>query len=218
MKARLSQFAYLTAAAFAAVIFVCTINAQDVKVNDAPLRDFAKDVQAKIDKKEIDVTKPFSVEMAAVINDDGKLNRTTSKFTSESGDAKMVEVAKQAILAMGDSGYFGYLLQAGISQATLSVSQTAQTFTGNVHASKNRFEAAVLTSGINAMLSIGVSRQNMQPNEKLILENTRASHDAGNIDITCTLPAADFQRMIINNPQVSYQPTRANIPITIVAF
>ncbi|HEY2846873.1 MAG TPA: hypothetical protein VGI80_03585, partial [Pyrinomonadaceae bacterium] len=161
-------------------------------------RDLAKDVQAKIDKKEIDVTKPFAVEMSALITGDGKLDKNASKFTSESGDAKMIEVAKQAIWAMGNSGYFGYLQQAGISQATLSVSQTAQTFTGKVHSSKSRFEAAIMTSGISAMLSIARS-QDMQPNEKLIIENTRASHDGGNIDIICTLPAADFQRMILGN-------------------
>lgn len=199
MTFKLSRAIFLTAAMFVvAAVFACTTSAQDVRVNDAPLRDFAKDVQAKIDKKEIDVTKPFSVEMSAVINDDGRLNRNASKFTSESGDPKMVEVAKEAIWAMGDSGYFGYLQQAGISQATLMVSQTEQTFTGSVRSSKNRFEAALITSGVNAMLSIGRS-QNMDPNQKLIIENTHASHDGGNIDITCTLPAADFQRMILGN-------------------
>ena len=205
MRFRLSR-SVLTAAVFAAAIFVCGINAQDIKVNDAPLRDFAKDVQAKIDKKEIDVTKPFAVEMSAIIKDDGKLDKNASKFTSESGDPKMVEIAKQAIWAMGDSGYFGYLQQAGISQATLSVTQTAQTFIGSVHSSKNRFEAAIVTSGINAALKIGLS-QDMQPNEKLILQNTRASHDGGNIDITCTLPAADFQRMILGNTAAASGPS-----------
>jgi hypothetical protein len=191
---------------FIAAAFACAANAQDIKVNDAPLRNFAKDVQAKIDKKEIDVTKPFAVEMAAVIKDDGNLDKNASKFTRESGDPKMVDVAKQAIWAMGDSGYFGYLEQAGISQATLSVAQTAQTFTGSVHSSKNRFEAAIVTGGINAALKIGLS-QDMQPNEKLILQNTRASHDGGNIDITCTLPAADFQRMILGDKAATAGPS-----------
>ena len=207
MNLRLSRSSRFATAVFAAAVFVCAATAQDVKVNDAPLREFGKNVQAKIDKKEIDVTKPFAVEMSAVITSDGKLDKNASKFTSESGDPKMLEVAKQAVWAMGDSGYFGYLQQAGISQAILSVAQNAQTFTGNVHSSKNRFEATVLTSGINAMLSIGLSQQNMQPNEKLILQNTRASHDGGNIDITCTLPAADFQRMILGNTAAASGPS-----------
>ncbi len=197
----------IAAAVFAAVVFVCGASAQDIKVNDGPLRDLSKDVKAKIDRKEIDVTKPFAVEMSAVIKDDGTLDKNASKFTSESGDPKMVDVAKQAIWAMGDSGYFGYLQQAGISQATLSVTQTAQTFTGSVHSSKNRFEAAIVTAGINAALQIGLS-QDMQPNEKLILQNTRASHDGGYIDITCTLPAADFQRMILGNASAASGPSQ----------
>jgi hypothetical protein len=205
MQVRFSKIGFAVAL-FLAAAFVSSANAQDVHVNDAPLRNFAKDVQARINKKEIDVTKPFSVEMSAVITQDGKLDRMSSKFTSESGDPKMIEVAKQAIWAMGDSGYFGYLQQAGISQAILSVAQNAQTFTGNVHSSKNRFEATILTSGINAMLSIGLSQQDMQPNEKLILQNTHASHDGGNIDITCTLPAIEFQRMILGNTAAASGP------------
>jgi len=205
MQTRLSH-TVLTAAVFAAAIFVCGANAQDIKVNDAPLRDFAKDVQAKIDKKEIDVTKPFSVQMDAYVTNDGKLDRNRSKFTSESGDEKMVEIAKQAIFAMGDSGYFGYLQQADISHATILASQTDQTFTGSVRASQHRFKAAIVTSGINAALKIGLS-QNMQPNEKLIVDNTRASHNGGDIDITCTLPAADFQRMILGNTAAAVGPS-----------
>lgn len=190
---RLALFAAMLVTAFG-----IAANAQNVRINEAPLRDFSRDVQAKIDKKEIDVTKPFAVEMSAVIKDDGTLDKTASKFTSESGDPKMVEVAKQAIWAMGESGYFDYLVQAGISRPTLVISQNAQTFTGSVRSSKSRLEATMITSGVNAMLSIGRS-QDMQPNEKLIIENTRASHDGGNIDITCTLPAVEFQRMILGN-------------------
>jgi hypothetical protein len=188
-------------------LFAAAAGAQSVQINERPLHDFGEQVRSRIEQKQLDVSKPFSVEMSAVITDDGKLDRQRSKFTSESGDPKMVDVAKQAIMAMGESGYFGYLQQAGISQATLTVSQNAQTFTGSVRSSKSRFEATILTSGVNAMLSIGLSQQNMQPNEKLILQNTRASHDGGNIDITCTLPAAEFQRMIIGNTVASAGPS-----------
>jgi hypothetical protein len=200
------RFAFL-AAVFITAVFVCTANAQNVQVNDKPLRDFGENVRSRIEQKQLDITKPFAVEMSAVITSDGKLDKNASKFTSQSGDAKMAEVAKQAIFAMGDSGYFGYLQQAGISQATLSVSQTEQTFTGSVRSSKGRFEAAIVTSGINLALKAGLS-QDMQPNEKLILENTRASHNGGDIDITCTLPAADFQRMILGNTAAGSGPNQ----------
>lgn len=203
MKSKLSRAVFLVVAILIATF---SASAQTPQINDKPLRDFGDQVRSRIEQKQLDITKPFAVEMSAVITDDGKLDKQRSKFTSESGDPKMVDVAKQAIMAMGDSGYFGYLQQAGISQTTIDVSQNAQTFTGSVRSSKNRFEAAILTSGINAMLSIGVSQANMQPNEKLILQNTRASHDAGNIDITCTLPAADFQRMIVGNTVAASGP------------
>jgi len=197
MKLKLSHAIFLSIATLIATAF--SANAQSPQINDKPLRDFGDQVRARIEQKQLDITKPFAVEMSAVITEDGKLDKNVSKFTSESGDPKMVDVAKQAIMAMGDSGYFAYLQQAGISQATIEVSQNAQTFTGSVHSQKNRFEATMMTAGINGILSVARTQNNLDANEKLIVENTRASHDAGNIDITCTLPAAEFQRMILGN-------------------
>src|SRR4051794_23574404 len=104
MNFRLSRFTLISAAMFVAVL-VCASYGQSVQVNDRPLRDFGESVRARIDQKQLDVTKPFSVEISAVIKEDGRLDRNASKFTAESGDPKMVEVAKQAILAMGESGY-----------------------------------------------------------------------------------------------------------------
>lgn len=208
MKLKLSKTAALGVAIFVATILVSAVAGQSVSVNDRPLRDFGAGVRDRIDQKQLDITKPFAIEMSAVITDDGKLDRNASRFTAESGDPKMVGVAKEAIIAMGESGYFGYLLQAGISHPTIVVSQTAQTFTGSVRSSKNRFEAALVTSGVNGVIQVALAQQkDMQPNEKVILRNTRASHDGGNIDITCTLPAADFQRMILGNTTVASGPT-----------
>jgi hypothetical protein len=200
MKLNFSRALFLAAAVLAASVLA---GAQSPQINDKPLRDFGEQVRSRIEQKQLDITKPFAVEMSAVITDDGKLDKNASKFTSESGDPKMIDVAKQAIMAMGESGYFAYLQQAGISQATIDVSQNAQTFTGSVHSVKNRFEATMMTAGINGILSVARTQNNLDANEKLIVENTRASHDAGNMDITCTLPASEFQRMILGKVAAS---------------
>jgi len=202
---RLSLTTGAVLAAFFAFGVVASIG-QGPNIDQRPLRDFAADVQAKIDRKEVDIRKPFSVEMAAVITADGRLDRNASIFTNTSGDPKMVKVAENAIEAMGDSGYFAYLQQAGISRANLLITQNNATFTGSVRASENRFKAAMITSGVNAFISMGLSQQ-MDPDQRLVLQNTHATHDAGNIDIICTLPAADFQRMILNGRAATAGPS-----------
>src|SRR4051794_28695638 len=104
-----TQACLFRVAILAAVVLACglAINAQNLKVNEQPLRDFAKSVQSQIDSKQLDIKKPFSLEMAAVITDDGRLDRNASRFTSQTGDPKMIQTGKDAIMALGETGYFG---------------------------------------------------------------------------------------------------------------
>jgi hypothetical protein len=198
MNLRSQYLRLLVAALVTVAAFVCTSSAQG-DVNPAPLRDFARSVQTRIDKKELDITKPFSVEMDTVITADGRLDREHSRFTAESGDPKMIEVAKQAIYAAGESGYFSYARQAGIDHARVNLSQTNETFLANIFGEQNAIKARMTAAGVGMILSIASGNDRMDPNEKLIIQNTRASAGDGGVNITCTLPAADFQRMILGN-------------------
>lgn len=199
MKFSSQHLRIMAATIFAVAAFVFTSSAQGNGTNAAPLKDFAKSVQARIDKKELDVRKPFSVEMNAVITGDGRLDRERSKFTAESGDPKMVEVAKQAIYAAGEGGYFGYVRQMGMDHARVNLGQTDQTFQANVFGEQNAIKARMTAAGVGMILSMASANERMDPNEKLIIQNTRASAGDGGVNITCTLPAADFQRMILSN-------------------
>lgn len=194
-----SRYLRLSAATLFAVAAFASVSLAQRQMDSAPLRAFAKAVQARIDKKELDITRPFAVEMDAAITGDGKLDRGRSKFTSESGDPKMVEVAKQAIYAADDSGYFAYAKQAGIDHARVTFSQTNETFNANVFGEQNAIRAHMTASALSLILSMTAGNANVDPNEKLILQNTRASAGDGGVNITCTLPAADFQRMILSN-------------------
>ncbi|HTH51617.1 MAG TPA: hypothetical protein VL501_06775 [Pyrinomonadaceae bacterium] len=194
---RYSRLVLWTVLAIAAFAF--TSFAQGDKIDTGPLRDFGKSVQARIDKKELDVTRPFSVEMNAVITPDGKLDRNASKFTAESGDPKMVGVAKEAIFAAGDSGYFSYVRQLGLDHARINLSQTNDTFQANVFGEQNAIKARMTAAGVDMILSIAAGNERNGANERLIIQNTHASAGGGGVNITCTLPAADFQRMILNN-------------------
>lgn len=207
---RSSSQVHMTSAAMTVfvVILVCSfgVKAQGLEVNQQPLREFAKVAQSRIDSKQLDIKKPFSLEMAAVITEDGRLDKNASRFTTQSGDPKMVETAKEAVMALGETGYFGYLKQLGIDHARLSISQTTDSFAANVLGEQNSFRARMTAAALNMMIPVAAGRENAPPNEKILLQNTRASVSEGGVNINCTLPAADFQRMILGNKTATAGP------------
>lgn len=93
----------------------------DFKPNKKPLEDFADDVLAKRAEKDgkLDLSKSFMVKMVGELDKDGKLDPKKSRYAKlkpeEQGDQEMVDVAKQAIEAINNSGMFYYLK----SQSTL---------------------------------------------------------------------------------------------------
>ena len=193
-----------------AVVLMCVLGAeaQNLKINEQPLRDFAKTVQSQINSKQLDIKKPFSLEMAAVITDDGRLDKNASRFTSQTGDPKMVQTAKDAVMALGETGYFGYLKQLGIDRARMTVNQTSEAFSANVFGEQNSFRAHMTASAINMFIPVAAGREDAPPEEKLVLQNTRASATDGGVNINCTLPAADFQRMILGSKTATAGPVQ----------
>ena len=93
----------------------------EITINKVPLQKLGSDVKVKFDKKEIDLNQNFTVIADGVLTKDGKLDVTTDKKTGQpksrilksDGDPQMVEIAKQAIAAVGDSGWLGYLRNHG---------------------------------------------------------------------------------------------------------
>jgi hypothetical protein len=63
-------------------------------------------------------------------------------------------------------------------------------------------------SAVNMMIPVAAGRENAGPNEKLLLQNTRASVSEGGVNINCTLPAADFQRMILGGKAATAGPVQ----------
>src|SRR5690349_9962881 len=92
-------------------------------INKKPLQDFAANLDSKLDKDKIDLTKPFSVTLEGYLTEDGRFDPKRSKFTKVEGDPRIVEVGKDAIIALGDSGMLGYLRNLGVEKIRLDLSQ-----------------------------------------------------------------------------------------------
>ena len=182
----------------------------EVLINKRPLKDFAEIAKQKILSDEVDLDKEFSVSLVGVITKDGKFDlsrdektkQPKTRITKTEGDAQMIELTKQAIEAVGDSGWFGYLRSQGIEKFNLTVSQDTENFSVVIlnqqpTPEKARTYVSALNSLVNAVVLMDKNgTRKLGDNERKLLNGTKATAREKNVSIIISLPKAEFQEMI----------------------
>ena len=128
MRKFLKQISFLCGLLLTLAAFPVFAQNQPVELNKKPLRDFGENVSSKIKKKEIDLTKPFLIEMRGTLNQEGKFDKQKTSFVRAEGDQQMLELVKNAIEATNDSGFFAYLRQLDVEDIILNLSQDDKQF------------------------------------------------------------------------------------------
>lgn len=129
--------------------------AEDI-INKKPLQDFGEDVLDKVTAKKVDLSKPFVIEMQGAITKDGKFDQKKSKYVKADGDQEMVNVAKSAIEAIGDSGLLTYLQTLGVENINFTLVQDdKQIYAIITSDQKSESKAKSISSGLNTAISIG---------------------------------------------------------------
>ena len=183
-----------------------------VEINKKPLEDFAETVLAKTsveNKKKIDLTKPFVVVMNGTITKDGKLDRDSKKsgFTRNEGDEEMVNVAKEAIEAIGNSGLLGFLRNLDIEKINFTLVQDDKQIYAIIASDQKSPERAnTLTSGFNGLLksaflldSTGMKK--LGDDEKVLLNSAKTSTKGKQFILNFAMPKKDAHEMINRNLQ-----------------
>jgi hypothetical protein len=181
-----------------------------VEINKKPLEDFAETVLAKTaaeNKQKIDLTKPFMVVMDGVITKDGKFDKDPkkSKFVKSTGDEEMVNVAKSAIEAIGNSGFLGYLRNLDVEKINFTLIQDDnQIYAIIASEQKSPERANTLTSGFNGLLksaflldSIGTKK--LGDDEKILLNSAKTSSKDKQFILNFAMPKKDAHDMINRN-------------------
>lgn len=190
----------------------------EVEINKKVMKDFASNVKAKYEKKEIDLSQNFTVVADGVLTKDGKLDTTIDKKTKlpksrilkTEGNEQMVEVAKQAIEAIGDSGWLGYLRQFGIEKINFTVVQDNDNLKVVITSEQPIPERAnTLASQLNNTISAvlfadanGIKKQG--EDEKTLLKNAKATSDGKQFILNFILPKQTAQEIItrkLNEPE-----------------
>ncbi|MEO6654911.1 MAG: hypothetical protein ABIO36_02410 [Pyrinomonadaceae bacterium] len=170
-----------------------------VEINKKPLTDFADDVSAKWEAKDIDLNKDFSLVLNAFITADGKLDRAKSKFDSKKtvGDPKMIDVGKAALEALGDSGYLTYLKLAGVDQLTATLTQDDQHITVVITSTQKTPErASSISSIVSSAIVFGKVKAENPSDERTLLDGAKVTSDGKNFILNFAIPKPVAQEMI----------------------
>jgi len=135
---------------------ISSLPVADDIINKKPLQDFGDDVLDKVTAKKVDLSKPFVIEMQGAITKDGKFDQKKSKYVKADGDQEMVNVAKSAIEAIGDSGLLTYLQTLGVENINFTLVQDdKQIYAIITSDQKSESKAKSISSGLNTAISIG---------------------------------------------------------------
>jgi hypothetical protein len=197
----------LTFAAFP--VFAQKETAEEIKINKRPLQDLGDMLKEKLGKGEVDLSQPFKVSVEGVLTKDGKFDASLDKeggkpktqFVIVEGDEQMVDVAKSAIEAVGESGWFGYLRSFGAEKIKITVAQNQTDFSALIEMEQATDERAKsMASALRLLLSSTKMVGKFGEDEKIIIGGFAAPRDSGKVVIlNFALPKQIMQDMIQRN-------------------
>ncbi len=170
-----------------------------VEINKKPLTDFADVVVAKWDAKEVDLDKPFTIVLNGVLTLDGKLDREKSKFdvSKQAGDPEMIDIAKAAMEAVGDSGFLTYLRNLDVDKVTVTLVQDEEKITAVVSSLQNTPERAkTVASGLRSYIVLGKNLVKDPSDELTLLDGAKVTSEGSNFILNFVLTKPVAQEMI----------------------
>lgn len=170
---------------------------RSVEINKRPLQDFVALLKEQIDAGKVDLTKSFAVELEGVLTRDGKFDLKKSKYVRSEGDAQMLEIAKKAILAVNDSGYFAYLSNFGVEKVNFILAQDEKEVSAIVKSEVLSAEKAkTIASAFNLLISAGKAKDNVSEDEKVLLDRARVTSEGKNFSLNFAAPTPVVHEMI----------------------
>lgn len=190
-----------------------------IEINKEPMKKFASDVKVKFEKKEIDLSQNFTVVAEGVLTKEGKLDTTLDKKTKQQksrilkseGNEQMIDIAKQAIAAIGDSGWLGYLQGQGVEKINFTVVQDNDNLQVIITSDLPTPERAkTVSSGVGGLISGALLFKKLGEDEKLLLSSAKASFNPQNTKqfvLNFLLPKATALDMITRKLKESEDKT-----------
>jgi hypothetical protein len=130
------------------------LDADKDKFNQKPLKDFGTKYGEQILTKAININAPFTIEIIAKLDKDGKL--TNAKMVTAAGsDPQMSEVAKEAIAAFSDSKLLRPLYEAGGRDVKITFAQNNESLQAIIQTqAKDEAVAKTIYNSVNVAMGL----------------------------------------------------------------
>ncbi len=138
--------------------------------------------------------------MTGVLTEDGKLDPKKSGYVKlkdeEQGDQEMVDIAKDAIEAINNSGLFYYLKTLGVDKVDFTLIQDDKQIYALISSSqKDENKAKTISSGFNNLLSI--AKLTVKEEElKTLLNSAKVEPQGKNFILNFNIEKPIAQKMI----------------------
>ncbi|HMT08754.1 MAG TPA: hypothetical protein PKA82_12175 [Pyrinomonadaceae bacterium] len=133
-----------------------------IVINKRPMKVFAAEAGKAIQEGTVDLSSPVKFSLSANIVEQPKNSivklSNVRLLEGSSGDVAMKKLAIDGILALGDSGWFGYLYKFGATNIRIDVEQDGTNFSVRLACKmKDESEATATSNALAALMSIGKS-------------------------------------------------------------
>lgn len=171
---------------------------EENQINKKPLKDFAAKANDLKNQGKLDLNKPFEIIIEAKLDEKGKLQNPT--VIDRKGDENLVQLFRDMIAALNDSGFLTYLSPISKdnpgSTVRISIRQGESQVLASVESETTSPERAKsLANALNAMLYLGQSTR-AGKDEEVIMKNTNAINDGKKVVVNFSMPRQTVVDMI----------------------
>lgn len=184
---------------------------REIQANKKPITDLAQYVLEKVENDKVDLSQPFKVvlegSLVKKIENDREivvLDQNKSKWIEiekeEAGNTQVAEIAKTAIEAISDSGFFGHFYNLGIKDLKITFYQTADKFAVNIESEQETAQRAkTLASGFDGLFQMAKIVAKSEDEKVLGSGFQTPSANDKTLFLNFELPKNTVQEMITRN-------------------
>jgi len=167
--------------------------------NKKPLEDFGIKYGQAILNKEFDLNAPFEIEVKANLNEFGKLIDATYSAKPES-DARMIEIAKEAISAFSDSQLLRTLYDVGIRSVKITFSQDKEHLQAVITSDAGTpNKASSIRSSVSLIIRGALSNMNPESDEARLISKAEITSQGRLFVVNFKIPHNEKMEMIEKN-------------------
>ncbi|MBA2526321.1 MAG: hypothetical protein H0V18_11175 [Pyrinomonadaceae bacterium] len=174
-------------------------------INTRPLKDWLARANALRDKGQLDLSSEIEITIAASLNTDCKL--TNPNVLQKRGDSRLIDVAKDMVSAIGDSGMLSFLrdprkvtdptkLSCDAMPLQVTIKLDQNDIAAKVESQADSPERAVqMAKGYNTLLTVGEFAKRGH-DEEILYRNTKVTSEGKQILVNFSMPRPTASEML----------------------